>query len=97
MAHADLVALVERARRIAWTRWEAVLRVSSIDGVHWQASAIDAETAQPIEGAPLACDVSPEGAVDLWLAVVEAPAELTAPRTLAGAIPTVRIDAREVA
>lgn len=85
-----LVALVAQARAVAWTRWEAIARITSIDGLHWQVTAIDGETAQPIEGAPMACAPCPEDAVALWLSVVEAPAELTTPRTLADAFPTVR-------
>lgn len=90
---AHLATLLGAARAVAWSRWGAIVRLSTLDGLHWQLVIVDADdTTTLVEGAPSAASGEPADAVELWLAIVhdeaaEASPELAAPRTLADLFP----------
>lgn len=91
-----LPTLLGAARALAWSRWGAIVCLTTLDGIHWQVAAVDADDpAVRLDDAPTGCDTSAEGAVQMWLDAVHDAARadgdagelVEPPRTLADLYP----------
>ena len=71
MSRVPLSLLLRAARAVLHTRYEAIPRLSTLDGEHWQALAVDIETTAHRTDLPTGTDTSPEGAVSMLLEALQ--------------------------